>query len=222
MSQIVAGSGAALARKAALGDHELVERARHGDRAAFESLVVRHRAKLLKVAVRMTQNRTDAEDVVQEALFHGYRSLASFSGNAAFATWLCRIAVNVTLMHRRAARCRPSPQLEPTRANSGVERREAQTLERGSSAEDHLDRVRLVRQLERALTPLDEWSRIVLSMRTLEGASTREVAEHLRISPVAVRQRLRRARLSILRELESLRDCATAPSRRGGQRCSEP
>ena len=59
-------------------------------------------------------------------------------------------------------------------------------------------------------------------LRTLEGASTREVAEHLRISPVAVRQRLRRARLSILRELESLRDCATAPSRRGGQRCSEP
>jgi RNA polymerase sigma-70 factor (ECF subfamily) len=84
----------AVGDRRATGDAALVARARGGDHRAFEDLVRRHKDGVLNLARRMVADADAAEDVTQEALIKAYRQLHRFRGNAAFSTWLYRIAVN--------------------------------------------------------------------------------------------------------------------------------
>src|SRR5438552_15999825 len=72
----------------------LVDAARAGDVAAFEELVRRYDRNVFRIAQHITQNREDAEDVVQDAFFKAYSNLKQFQGQSKFYTWLVRIAVN--------------------------------------------------------------------------------------------------------------------------------
>src|ERR1700692_1330342 len=72
----------------------LVNRAREGDVQAFEQLVKQYDRQVFRIAQHITQNREDAEDVVQDAFLKAYEKLEQFQGNSKFYTWLVRIAVN--------------------------------------------------------------------------------------------------------------------------------
>jgi len=82
----------------------LVEAARSGDIGAFESLVRRYDRNVFRIAQHITQNREDAEDVVQDAFLKAYQNLGQFQGQSKFYTWLVRIAVNEALMRLRRRR----------------------------------------------------------------------------------------------------------------------
>src|SRR5512147_41478 len=82
----------------------LVGAARKGDMAAFEELVRRYDRNVFRIAQHITQNREDAEDVVQDAFLKAYENLEQFQGNSKFYTWLVRIAVNESLMKLRKRR----------------------------------------------------------------------------------------------------------------------
>jgi RNA polymerase sigma-70 factor (ECF subfamily) len=82
----------------------LVAAAQAGDITAFETLVGRYERKILRLAQNITQNREDAEDVMQEAFLKAYEHLSGFQGNSRFYTWLVRIAVNQALMKLRKRR----------------------------------------------------------------------------------------------------------------------
>src|SRR6202048_4026920 len=85
-------------------DAELVERAKNGERAALEKLVLRHQAWIYNIAVRMVFRPQDAEEVTQEVLIKGITKLGTFKGESKFRTWLYRIAANHVLnMKRRRA-----------------------------------------------------------------------------------------------------------------------
>src|SRR6266576_6808268 len=85
-------------------DAELVEKARSGDRAALEQLVLRHQAWVYNVAVRMVFHPHDAEEVTQEVLVKVITKLGTFKGESKFRTWLYRITANHVLnMKRRSA-----------------------------------------------------------------------------------------------------------------------
>src|SRR5215475_9330867 len=87
-----------------LTDAELVEKASGGDRAALESLVLRHQAWIYNIAVRMVFQPQDAEEVTQEVLIKVITKLSTFKGESKFRTWLYRIAANHVLnMKRRSA-----------------------------------------------------------------------------------------------------------------------
>jgi len=79
----------------------LVDAARHGDVGAFEQLIKRYDRNVFRIAQHITQNREDAEDVVQDAFIKAYQNLEQFQGNSKFYTWLVRIAVNEALMKLR-------------------------------------------------------------------------------------------------------------------------
>ncbi|HEY1100120.1 MAG TPA: sigma-70 family RNA polymerase sigma factor, partial [Myxococcota bacterium] len=83
-------------------DAELVDLARKGDSQAFQKLVVAHQGRLFSVAFGMLRDRDDAMDVVQDAFIKAHRKLAEFEGNAAFSTWLYRIAVNLCIDKKRS------------------------------------------------------------------------------------------------------------------------
>ena len=74
-------------------DVALVARARTGDVAAFETLVKQYDRQVFRIAQHITQNREDAQDVVQDAFLKAYQKLDQFQGNSKFYTWLVRIAV---------------------------------------------------------------------------------------------------------------------------------
>jgi RNA polymerase sigma-70 factor (ECF subfamily) len=84
-------------------DQKLVERARAGDRGAFDLLVMKYQRRLIRLLKRMVRDPVEAEDVVQETFIKAYRALRFFRGDAAFYTWLYRIAVNTARNHLASA-----------------------------------------------------------------------------------------------------------------------
>jgi len=86
------------------GELELVTRAREGDSSAFSTLIRRYEGRIFRLAMNITQNREDAEDVLQESFLKAYEHLDQFLGNSKFYTWIVRIAVNQALMKLRKRR----------------------------------------------------------------------------------------------------------------------
>ena len=80
---------------------QLVSAAKAGDITAFEELVNRYERKIFRLGMNITQNREDAEDVMQEAFLKAFKNLDRFQGDSRFYTWLVRIAVNEALMKLR-------------------------------------------------------------------------------------------------------------------------
>src|SRR2546427_13273016 len=85
-------------------DGALVAAAKRGDTRAFEELVLRHKRRVLAVAQRITNNREDAEDVMQESFHKAFAHLDSFQEKSQFSTWLTRIAMNESFMLLRRRR----------------------------------------------------------------------------------------------------------------------
>src|SRR6266849_7265035 len=82
-------------------ESQLVAQSREGDTTAFNELVRRYERKIFRLAQHITQNREDAEDVLQETFLKAYEHLNQFQGNSKFYTWIVRIAVNQALMKLR-------------------------------------------------------------------------------------------------------------------------
>ena len=84
------------ARQEALHDAALVRRCRGGDESAFVEIITRYRAKMFFVAFSLLRNRADAEEIAQDTFVRAHRGLAGFRGDSALATWLHRIALNLS------------------------------------------------------------------------------------------------------------------------------
>ncbi len=183
---------------AALDDEALAERARAGDDAAFGALVERYQERVYRLALRLSSNPSDAEEVLQESFLQAWRKIDTFRGDARFGTWLYRIATNTALMRKRAARRRPTESLEallPQFDESGL--LADLDYQRSARADELLERAELAQRAREALDLLDQNYRAVFVLRYLEEMSTEEAARVLEITPEAVRQRLHRARLMV-------------------------
>src|SRR5215831_5383649 len=86
------------------GDRRLLEQAQAGDMSAFEALVERHRDKVYGLALRMTRSDADAGEITQDTFLSAYQHLSEFRGEAAFGSWVHRIAANNALMRLRRQR----------------------------------------------------------------------------------------------------------------------
>src|SRR5579864_5016025 len=104
----------AVSSHAAFDETALVTQARQGDNRAFADLVKQYEAKIFRLAQHITQNREDAEDVLQETFLKAYEHLDQFQGNSKFYTWIVRIAVNQALMKLRKRRNDKSVSLDET------------------------------------------------------------------------------------------------------------
>ena len=94
-----AGMESPVQKVEAENDQLLVDRARLGDRHAFDLLVLKYQSRLLAVSTRLVSNQSDALDVLQDTFVKAFRSLHTFRGESAFYTWLYRIAVNTAKNH---------------------------------------------------------------------------------------------------------------------------
>jgi RNA polymerase sigma-70 factor (ECF subfamily) len=177
----------------------LVAAAKGGDQAAFGELVQRYERKIFRLASNITQNREDAEDVLQDAFLKAYTHLDSFQGDSRFYTWLVRIAVNEALMRLRKRRPGQISLDEPVEAGDDLLAREIEDW--GPSPEQRFARVQMNEILTDAVEKLDPEYRIVFVLRDVEELSTEETAELLGLSIPAVKSRLLRARLRLRQKL---------------------
>ena len=97
-------------KKSTLSDETLARLAANGNGAAFDEIYSRHRSFVYSIALRMTGNSADAEDLTQESFVSVFRRVGSFRGDASFTTWLYRLAVNQVKMHFRYRSSRPEMQ----------------------------------------------------------------------------------------------------------------
>ncbi len=177
----------------------LVAAAKAGDLAAFEELVNRYERKIFRLAHNITQNREDAEDVMQDAFLKSFEHLGDFQGDSRFYTWLVRIAVNEALMKLRKRRPNLMSLDEPVESEEDLLPREVQDW--GPTPEQRYAQTELQRILSEVIGELDPAFRIVFVLRDLEELSTEETAQLLGLSVPAVKSRLLRARLKLRQRL---------------------
>ncbi len=178
----------------------LVAAAKAGDISAFETLVSRYERKIFRLAQNITQNREDAEDVMQEAFLKAYEHLSGFQGNSRFYTWLVRIAVNQALMKLRKRR--PNQVSIDEEVNTGEDLIPREIEDWGPSPEDRYKQTEMSDILSSTIADLDPPFRIVFQLRDIEELSTEETAEALGLSVPAVKSRLLRARLKLRQKLD--------------------
>jgi RNA polymerase sigma-70 factor (ECF subfamily) len=178
----------------------LVQRAKAGDVGAFEELVRRYDRNVFRIAQHITQNREDAEDVVQDAFLKAYNNLAQFQGQSKFYTWLVRIAVNEALMKLRRRRPERTVSLdeEVKTEDDSVPR---EVADWSPNPEQQYTQAELRDILDRTIHGLPATFRTVFVLRDVEGLSTEETAEALDLSVPAVKSRLLRARLQLRERL---------------------
>jgi RNA polymerase sigma-70 factor, ECF subfamily len=166
----------------------LVVAAKNGDEHAFETLFKRHQQRVLRVVMRYTRVREDAEDVVQQSFHKAFVHLCRFEGKSSFSTWLTRIAINEALMFLRS--------ISTTRKLSigvGDAEASAASLEIPDSRQDPeagcLQRER-TRILLSALKNLRPHMRQALELRELAELSTEQTAQKMGLSVGAVKARI--------------------------------
>jgi len=178
-------------------DGGLVERARAGDRGAFEDLVRRHHQRIYRTLLGLTGNREDAEDLTQTTFLKVYEHLGEFQGTAKFSTWLTRIAINEGLQRLRTRK--PMVSLDETGPDEDEGFRPVQLRAWTEDPEQALSRSETRAVVEQELMHLPEKYRMVVMLRDLEGLSTAETAQALGLGIAVVKTRLLRGRL-MLRE----------------------
>jgi RNA polymerase sigma-70 factor (ECF subfamily) len=104
-----------------LSPADLVERARDGERAAFGELARRYRPRIYALALHLTGDAHEADDVAQETFLRAYKRLADFRAAAEFYTWIYRIAVNLALNARRASARRRTASMDDPRVALAVQ-----------------------------------------------------------------------------------------------------
>ena len=196
------------------GSHEsdaLVARWKAGDRAAFRELFARHRSDVVRLVFRMLGSRNDVDDVVQEVFLQVHRSLRDFRGDAKFSTWLHRVAVNVVLMVRRAAKSRPMFTGELTEDASNDD---------AIWPDEDASRRERMRAFQRCIDKLTDKKRTVFILHELEGMLAAEIAEVVQAPVLTVRTRLFYARkelADLMREEPSLATFAETFERDSGR-----
>jgi RNA polymerase sigma-70 factor, ECF subfamily len=185
---------------AGIDESQLVAQAREGDARAFSELVRRYEAKIFRLAQHITQNREDAEDVLQETFLKAYEHLDQFQGQSKFYTWIVRIAVNQSLMKLRRRRADKSVSLDET-IDTGEDTVIREIAAWDEDPEQTFGREELGGILDSAIQELAPPYRSVFVLRDIEELSTEETAEALGLSIPAVKSRLLRARLQLREKL---------------------
>jgi len=181
-------------------DAAVLTRLKSGDRDAYRILVERHSRVVFRLAYRIVQNETDAEDVVQETFMRAYQHLDRFDMAASFTTWLYRIASNYALDLLRARQRQATSTLTPN--EEGEDPLATVVAHPGPSP----DRLLMSREVEQrvasAMETLSPQERTAFVLRHFEGQSIEEIGTALGASGAATKQSIFRAVQKLRRALE--------------------
>ncbi len=179
----------------------LVAEAKEGNAEAFTVLVNQYERNIFRLALNITSNKEDAEDVLQESFLKAYTNLGRFQGNSRFYTWLVRIAVNESLMKLRKRRSDRQVSLDEKLETEDDGLLPREIVDWGDNPEQRYAKTEWQEILAEATQSLEPAFRTVFTLRDVEQLSAEETAEALGLSVPAVKSRLLRARLKLRQRL---------------------
>jgi RNA polymerase sigma-70 factor, ECF subfamily len=173
-------------------DAGLVAATKSGDSHAFEKLVSRYERRVFAVAQRITKNREDAEDVVQETFYKAFLHLDGFQEKSLLSTWLTRIAINQALMVLR--RRRGALEVSPESCEDGVNSISEVFVDQSPNPEESCRRREHSELLSKAINRLNPAMRRTILLRDIREHTVEETAQILEMSISAVKSRVSRGR----------------------------
>jgi RNA polymerase sigma-70 factor (ECF subfamily) len=184
-------------------DFELIQAINSGQTDKFHDLVKRYEQKLYNFSLRMCQDHSDAEDMIQETFLNVFRYLKNFRYETKFKNWLYKVAASTCIKKRRKSKFAPDKELSLDEFHPGNE----------TEVPDHvpdwalmpLEKLlnhELSSTINQEILSLPKKYRLVIVLRDIEGFSTAETAQILSLSPSNVKVRLHRARLYLRDKLK--------------------
>jgi len=164
-------------------EYELVRKALKGDKFTFGVLVRQYQSQVAKTVMGMLGNTQEAEDVGQEVFIRFYRSMNQYNGDSSLGTYLTRIAINLSLNAIKKQKRRKTADISK--------------MEYQLSAEDAIGKTDTKELVENALRQLNPEFRSVAVLRLIEGYSTKETADMLKLPLGTVLSRLSRAQIKL-------------------------
>jgi RNA polymerase sigma-70 factor, ECF subfamily len=172
-----------------------------GDVELLSRQLSSYTAQLYRTAFRVLRSHEEAEDAVQDGLLSAIKNLKSFQGRSQFSTWLTRVVLNAALMRLRSVRARPVTSIDKEIAGERGPLLAAQIADPSADPEETYAREEQLQMVKQSLAQLPASYRTALWLRDVEGMTTIEAAEALRISEATLKSRLHRARVAVARRL---------------------
>ncbi|MDX2249881.1 MAG: RNA polymerase sigma factor [Bacteroidia bacterium] len=169
----------------------LVERCKRGDQMAQFELYKKYTKAMYNVAVRITRDAMEAEDVLQEAFVRAFRSLHSFKGDSTFGAWLKRIVINTSINHLKK-RKGDFVDIDEVKIDVSEEKPEKETFAPQWE----------MKQVREAIMNLPEGYRLVFSLYLIEGYDHKEIGDILGISEATSKSQFSRAKKKLREMLE--------------------
>jgi RNA polymerase sigma-70 factor, ECF subfamily len=185
-----------------LPEAKIVRMAQRGDADAFERLYQLHSGRVYALCLRMLKNPTEAEDSTQEVFLHVFRKIHSFRGDAAFSTWLHRVAINTVLMRLRGKTLAKTSlqEVDEYGKESGVSGRELGGPD--LRLEGYVDR----EALEKAIAQLPPRCKLMFVLYDIQGYAHGEIAKIAGCSVGNAKSQLHKARTRLRKLLRKETD----------------
>ncbi len=182
---------------------ELLKKAKAGDFAAFQRLIVNLQPRVYGLALRILQQPQDAEDATQQTFLALIEHLGDFRGEASIATWVLKIASNNSLKIIRKKRGLKFFSTSALGADDNyIDVPHPEFIAPWSKPADEIaQQAEVQAEIEVALSELDDKYRLVFILRDVEGLSVRETAHAMELTESTVKVRLLRARLALRERL---------------------
>ncbi|MES2419305.1 MAG: sigma-70 family RNA polymerase sigma factor [Bacteroidota bacterium] len=175
-----------------LSDEAIVLKVVNGEKHLYEYLIRKYNLRLYRISMSIVNNDQEAEDIMQTTYLNAYRQLANFKHQSSFSTWIIRILINESLLHKKK-----SLKLEKLKMENSYNDYQKE------SPLDNLMNKELKIVLEKAVSKLPEKYRIVFMMREVQEMSTSETMEALDLGESNVKVRLARAKEMLRKELSN-------------------
>ncbi|MFM8913252.1 MAG: RNA polymerase sigma factor [Flammeovirgaceae bacterium] len=172
-------------------EQELLDRVRTGDKMAYRDLVDHYKSYAYTIAMKVLNQRAEAEEASQDAFIKAYQNIATFKGEAKFSSWLYRIVFNTAISYKR--------KMKPTFTD--IESRTIAHPHEGERTVEFQDRQRYV---AKAIDQLNEADKLAVQLFYLQEFSMEEVADIMQQPANTVKVRIHRARQRLANELTTL------------------
>ncbi|MCT4543996.1 MAG: sigma-70 family RNA polymerase sigma factor [Vallitalea sp.] len=178
-------------------EKNIIKKAKKGDSAAFEKLIIKYEKKVYNIAYQMFGNEHDAYDISQDVFIKVYTSLDNFNYKSSFSTWIHRIAVNKCIdEYRKRKKTNKNESIDDSfEQEDGIIQK--QFVDKGLTPEETALKNETISFVRESINELKEEHKIIIILRDIKGYSYDEIADILDVSIGTVKSRISRARLNL-------------------------
>jgi RNA polymerase sigma-70 factor (ECF subfamily) len=190
----------------------LIKKAKQGNIAAFEKLIISHERRIYNIAYRMFNNEEDAKDITQEVFLKVYKNIDKFDENSKISTWIHRICVNTCIDEIRKRKGKETFSMDESIISDETSTQK-QYINDALTPEEVLITKEEIKDIKKAIASLPEKHKTIIILRDIQNLSYSEIADITESSLGTVKSRLARARLQLKNIIMSDKELSKPESR---------